>query len=113
MQFLIQDHYTHTSRPVADPGFPRRGGGWGGANFQGGGVNLLFNQTFPKNCMKIKEFGPRGEGGHASLAFCLCLHECNDPELETVYEQAPKTGLIQNISVGREKGFEKREIESD
>ena len=44
---------------VADPGFPR-----------GGGINppwccqhtILPN--FPKNCMKLKEFGPRG--GHAS-----------------------------------------------
>ena len=33
----------------------------GGANFQGGGANLLFNQIFPENCMKMKEFGPRGE----------------------------------------------------
>ena len=47
---------------MADPGFPRRGG----ANFQGGGKNLLFGQIFPKNCMKMKEFGPR-RGGHASL----------------------------------------------
>ena len=41
---------------VADPEFPRRGGG----NFQGGDANLLFNQIFPENCMKMKEFGPRG-----------------------------------------------------
>ena len=34
---------------VADPGFPR-----------GGGANLLFDQKFPKNCMKMKEFGPGG-----------------------------------------------------
>ena len=33
--------------------------GGGGANFQGGGVNLSFNQKFPENCMKMKEFGPR------------------------------------------------------
>ena len=38
----------------------------GGANFQGGDKNLLFGQIFPKNCMKMKEFGPRG--GRASLA---------------------------------------------
>ena len=43
---------------VADPGFPRRGG----ANFQGGGANLLLNQNFPKNCMKMKEFRPRVGG---------------------------------------------------
>ena len=39
----------------------------GGANPQGGGANLLFCPIFPKNCMKMKEFGPRGGGG-ASLA---------------------------------------------
>ena len=41
---------------VADPGFPRRGG----ANPPGGGTNLLFCPIFTKNCMKMKEFGPRG-----------------------------------------------------
>ena len=35
--------------------------------------------------------------------FCLCSYEYNGPELETTYEQATKTGLIQNISPGREK----------
>ena len=43
---------------MADPGFPRRGG----ANPQGGGANLLFCPNFPENCMKMKEFGPRGGG---------------------------------------------------
>ena len=47
---------------MADPGFPRGGG----ANLQGGGTHLLFGQKFPENCMKMKEFGPRG--GHVSLA---------------------------------------------
>ena len=46
---------------MTDPGFPRGGG----ANPLSGGANLLFGQKFPKNCMKMKEFGP---GGHASLA---------------------------------------------
>ena len=32
--------------------------GGGGANFQGGGTNLLNCQNFTKNCMKMKEFGP-------------------------------------------------------
>ena len=36
---------------VADPGFPRGGGG-----------NLLFGQNFPENCIKMKELGP-GVGG--------------------------------------------------
>ena len=30
----------------------------GGANFQGGGTNLLFGQISPENCMKMKECGP-------------------------------------------------------
>ena len=50
---------------VADPGFPRWGGG---ANFQGVDTNLLFNQIFPENCMKMKEFGPGGGGRWVSLA---------------------------------------------
>ena len=35
--------------------------------------------------------------------FCVCLYVCNDTEWETAYEQAPKTGLKQNISQGRER----------
>ena len=34
----------------------------GGTNPQGGGANLLFGQKFAENCMKMKEFGPRGRG---------------------------------------------------
>ena len=41
---------------VADPEFPRGGD----TNSQSGGANLLFGQKFPENCMKMKEFGPRG-----------------------------------------------------
>ena len=46
---------------VADPGFPRGGaptpaGGEGGRQH----TNL---PNFPKNCMKLKEFGIRGGGG--------------------------------------------------
>ena len=32
----------------------------GDTNFQGGGTDLLFCQMFHKNCMKTKEFLPRG-----------------------------------------------------
>ena len=42
---------------MADPEFPRGGC----ANPQGGGANLLFGQITPQNCMKMKEFGPRGD----------------------------------------------------
>ena len=37
--------------------FPRRG-----ANSKGGCEKLLFGNFFPKNCMKLKEFGTRGGG---------------------------------------------------
>ena len=47
--------------PVADPGFPRGGG----ANFPGGPQHMILPK-FPKNCMKLKEFGPQGG------ARCLC-----------------------------------------
>ena len=43
---------------VADPGFPRGGG----ANSPGGCQHTIL-PNFPKNCMKLKEFGPRGGGG--------------------------------------------------
>ena len=39
---------------VANPGFPR---GWG--HQPSGGHHTIF-LNFPKNCMKLKEFGPRG-----------------------------------------------------
>ena len=48
---------------AADPGFPRGGG----ANSPwGGGRQHTILSNFPKNCMKLNEFGPGG--GHASLA---------------------------------------------
>ena len=40
---------------VADPGFPRGGG----ANSLGGRQHTILPH-FPKNCMKLKEFGPPG-----------------------------------------------------
>ena len=51
-------------KTVADPGFP----GGEGANPQGRDTNLLFGQKFPKNCIKMKEFGPGRGGGGLSLA---------------------------------------------
>ena len=32
-----------------------------GANSQSGCTNLLFCEFFAKNCMKMKQFGPRGD----------------------------------------------------
>ena len=40
---------------------------WGRQLSGGGGTNIRFCQKFPKNCMKLKEFGPP-PGGLASLA---------------------------------------------
>ena len=48
---------------AADPGFAFRG-----ANSPSGCGNLLFCKFFAKNCMKMKEFGPRkGEGGRSVI----------------------------------------------
>ena len=44
-----------TMLAVADPGFPRGGG----ANSPGGCQHTIL-PNFPKNCMKLKEFGPPG-----------------------------------------------------
>ena len=44
-----------TDITVADPGFPRGGG----ANSKGGRQHTIL-PNFPKNCMKLKEFGPGG-----------------------------------------------------
>ena len=48
---------------VADPGFPRGGG----ANSPGGRQHKIL-PNFPKNCMKLKEFGPRGRGARVPHA---------------------------------------------
>ena len=54
-------HLVKLSLPytVADPGFSQ----WGGANSPGGRQHTIL-PNFPKNCMKLKEFGP--QGGRAS-----------------------------------------------
>ena len=64
MQFLIQDHYIHTSKPVADPGFPRRGGGVPTSKV--GAQTYYLIKCFPKTAWKWKNLDPGG--GHASLA---------------------------------------------
>ena len=48
---------------MADPGFPRGGG----ANSPGGRQHTKL-PNFPKNCMKMKEFGPPGGGGRVPRA---------------------------------------------
>ena len=55
---------------MADPGFPRGGG----ANLGGHQHTILRN--IPKNCMKLKEFGPMGGrwGGGCTLPFDLPLY---------------------------------------
>ena len=49
---------------MADPGFPRGGG----ANSPGGHQHTIL-PNFPKNCMKLKEFGPPG-GGASKILLC-------------------------------------------
>ena len=50
---------------VADPGFPLGGG----TSPRGGGAQHTILPNFPKNCMKLKEFGPCGEGGERRPQF--------------------------------------------
>ena len=57
MNAIYNDKYISLSS-VADPGFPRGGG----ATLRGCQYTIL--PKFPKNCMKLKEFGP---GGRTSL----------------------------------------------
>ena len=54
---------SHLPSAVADPGFPRGGG----TNPSGGRQHTIW-PNFPKNCMKLKEFGPPGVGGGARLS---------------------------------------------
>ena len=55
---------------MADPGFPRVGG----ANSPGGHQHTIL-PNFPKNCMKLKAFGPPGGGGSKIL---LCRSATDD-----------------------------------
>ena len=50
---------------MADLGFPRGGG----ANSPGGCQHVIL-PNFPKNCMKLKEFGPRGGGRASKILLC-------------------------------------------
>ena len=61
---------------VADPGFPR---GWG-CQLSGGCQHTIL-PNFPKNCMKLKEFGPRGGIHHDPLdppLFCVLPYNPHD-----------------------------------
>ena len=60
-------------KSVADPGFPRGGG----AKSPGGRQHTIL-ANFPKNCMKLKEFGPPGGGGARPKFYYV------DPPLEVV-----------------------------
>ena len=50
---------------VADPGFPRGGG----TNSPGGRQHTILPKI-PKNCMKLKEFGPPGGGRASKILLC-------------------------------------------
>ena len=49
---------------MADPGFPP-----GGAPTPQGGRQHTILPKFPKNCMKLKEFGPGGGGAHPKFYY--------------------------------------------
>ena len=59
----------------------------GGADLKvgGRGTNLLFGQFFSKNCMKMKEIGPKGD--HASLQFTP------SPSHPIIHTNRPSTDL--------------------
>ena len=61
---------------VADPGFPQGGGANPGGR---GGCQHTILPKFPKNCMKLKEFGPGGEGARPKFYYV-------DPPLASVNE---------------------------
>ena len=52
---MVTVGFRNEPRAVADPGFPQGGG----ANSPGGRQHTIL-PNFPKNCMKLKEFGPPG-----------------------------------------------------
>ena len=52
---------------VVDPGFPRRGVS------TPLGKNLLFVKIFAKNCMKMKEIGPRGDVRNTRFTDLQCF----------------------------------------
>ena len=60
------------------------------ANCKGGGANLFLLPIFPKNCMKLKKFGPRGGARR--------WHP-----LGTANEQ-PSVNMVSCLSIGRSKG---------
>ena len=73
-----------SSIPVADLGFPRGGG----ANSPGGGGGRQHTilPKFPKNCMKLKEFGPPG-GAHPKFYYV-------DPPLHSSFPVIHKIGNV-------------------
>ena len=60
--FVSIENYDQDS--VADLGFPRGGG----ANSPGGRQHTILPK-FPKNCMKLKEFGPPGGGARPKFYY--------------------------------------------
>ena len=55
-KYPVESRKTGIHISVADPRFPRGGG----ANSPGGGRQHTIFPNFPKNCMRLKEFGPGG-----------------------------------------------------
>ena len=77
-----------TKLAVADPGFPRGGG----ANSPGGRQHTIL-PNFPKNCMKLKEFGPPGEGARPKFYYV-------DPPLASIaHDIYPQSCALQQINL--------------
>ena len=58
VQSIIERRGAQSPKPVVDPEFPRAKG----ANPAGGRQHTIW-PNFPKDCMKLKVFGPRGDRG--------------------------------------------------
>ena len=77
--YIWMNHYLPVSRSqgttVTGPGFPQGGGG----NPRGGGEGACYQHTilpkFPKNCIKLKEFGPWGCASKIILQTNSCATE--------------------------------------
>ena len=76
--------------------------------------NSTWKDTFLACSYGVSNSGPAFQSEISCLtaviiACSLCSYVCTDPELETAYEQAKITALIQNISL-RRQGLDQRKV---
>ena len=79
-------------KSVADPGFPRGGG----ANSPGVHQHRYL-PNFPKNCMKLKEFGPPEGGGRMSLV--PSLRSATVKEFHLFQKTISTSVCVENVDV--------------